>query len=160
MGVLAAWLERITKWGVLGGGVFLLGAMMLLISNIVGRLVNFVIPGSYEIFELIMVVPVSFALVHAALKKYHVVVELIIKRFPPRLGAVAEMFASLLMIVTWGWMAYAGTSYAIENGFQELSETLEIPYLPFRMLFLFCLLLFCLTYVVDFAQAFRRFSNK
>ena len=153
-------IERVTKWGVFVGGIFLLGAMMLLISNIVGRPVNFVIPGSYEIFELIMVVPVSFALVHAALKKYHVVVELIVKRFPPRLGAVAEMFSSLLMIGTWGWMAYAGTSYALENGFRELSETLEIPYLPFRIVFLFCLLLFSLTYVVGFSQAFRRFFNK
>ena len=134
--------------------------MMLLVSNIVGRPANFVIPGSYEIFELIMVVPVSFALVHAALKKYHVVVELIVKRFPPRLGAAAEMLSSFLMIVTWGWMAYAGASYAFEYGLEELSETLEIPYLPFRMVFLFCLFLFCLTYIVDFSQAFRRFFNK
>ena len=160
MGVLAELLQRITKAGVFLGGAFLILAMLLTISNILGRPLKIVIPGSYEIFELIMVIPVGFALVYAALKKYHVIVNLIVSRFPPRLGAAAEMLAAFLSFAIWGLMAYAGASLAFETGLKEISETLEIPYLPFRMVWIFCLFLFSLTYLLDLFLAFKRFVDK
>ena len=96
MSAFAVLLDRITKVGMFLGGVFLILGMLILMSNIFGRFVHFVIPGSYELFELIMVIPVAFALVHAALQKTHVAVHLIVSRFPPRLAAAAEILAALL----------------------------------------------------------------
>lgn len=160
MSVLSDIIERITKWGIFAGGFFLLMAMMIYICNIFGRFVNFVIPGSYEVFELIMVIPVGFSLVYAALKKYHVTVDIITSRFPPRLSAAAEILAYFLSFAIWGIIVYASTVLASETGLQELTETLEIPYLPFRMIWIFCLLLFCLTYLVDLSRAVRRFLEK
>lgn len=160
MGVLSDLIERVTKWGVFAGGVFLLTAMMIHICNILGRFIKFVIPGSYEVFELIMVIPVGFALVYAALKKYHVTVDVIISRFPIKLRTAAEIMASLLSFAIWGLIAYAAAVLASETGMQELSETLEIPYLPFRMVWIFCLFLFSLTYLVDLSRAIRRFFDK
>lgn len=160
MGALSDLLERITKWGVFAGGFFLLTAMMIHICNILGRFTNFVIPGSYEIFKLIMVIPVGFALVYAALKKYHVTVDIIVARFPPRLSIAAEILASALSFAIWGLMVSAAAILASETGLQELTETLEIPYLPFRIIWIFCLFLFSLTYLIDLSKAVRRFLNK
>ncbi len=160
MGVLAALLERVTKAGVFLGGIALIAAMLLTISNILGRPLKIVIPGSYEIFELIMVIPVGFALVYAALKKYHVIVNLIVSRFPPKIGAAAEMLAAFLSFAIWGLMAYAAASLAFETGLKEISETLEIPYLPFRMVWIFCLFLFSLTYLLDFFRSLKRLFEK
>ena len=78
MNALDVLLERITKAGLLVGGFFLIIGMLLLMSNIFGRFLHLVIPGSYEMFELFMVIPVGFALVYAALKKSHVVVHLVV----------------------------------------------------------------------------------
>ena len=153
-------LQRIIKVGAMIGGVFLIAGMLLLICNILGRFVHFVIPGSYEMFELIMVVPVAFALAYTAMKKGHVVVHLIVSRFPPRLGAAAEILACLVSLSIWALIAWAGAQLIFETGLEEVSETLDIPYLPFRSVWIFCLFLFCLTYLVDLFRAFRRFLDK
>ena len=160
MNALAVLLERITKGGLVLGGAFLIAGMLLLMSNIFGRFLHLVIPGSYEMFELIMAIPVAFALVHAALQKTHVVVHLIVSRFPPRLGAATEIMTSLLSFAIWALIAWGGTSLAYENGLGEITDILELPVLPFRIVWLFCLFLFCLTYLVDLSRAFRRLLEK
>ncbi|MBA3011717.1 MAG: TRAP transporter small permease [Desulfobacula sp.] len=160
MNVLTGFLHRISRAGGFIGGVFLIAAMLLLLSNIVGRITHTVIPGSYELFEMLMVVPVSFALFYAAKEKYHVVVELIISQFPPRLAAVAEMTAALLSFAIWSLIVWASVQLAAENGLSEATEILELPYLPFRMAWIFFLSLFCLTCLLDFFQACRRYCEK
>ena len=160
MNALAALLHRITKGGLFLGGVFLILGMLILMSNIFGRFVHLVIPGSYELFELIMVIPVAFALVHAALQKAHVVVHLIVSRFPPRLSAAAEILASLLSFTIWALIAWGGSRLAYENGLKETTDILGVPYLPFRIVLLFCLFLFCLTYLMDLSRTIRRLLGK
>ncbi len=160
METLAVLLDRITKGGLVLGGIFLIAGMLLLMSNIFGRFMHVVIPGSYELFELIMAIPVAFALVHAALQKAHVVVHLIVSRFPPRLGAATEIMTSLLSFAIWALIAWGGAHLAYENGLKEMTDILEIPVLPFRIVWLFCLFLFCLTYLVDLSRAVRRLLEK
>jgi TRAP-type C4-dicarboxylate transport system permease small subunit len=160
MEALAVLLHRITKGGLVLGGIFLIVGMLLLMSNIFGRFLHLIIPGSYELFELIMAIPVAFALVYAALQKTHVVVHLIVSRFPPRLGAVTEMLTSLLSFAIWALIAWGGAHLAYENGLKEMTDILEMPVLPFRIVWLFCLFLFCLTYLVDLSRAFRRLLAK
>ena len=160
METLAVLLQRITKGGLFLGGVFLIAGMLLLMSNIFGRFVHLVIPGSFELFELIMTIPVAFALVYAALQKTPVVVDLIISRFPPKLGAAAETLTSLLSFAIWALIAWGGARLAFESGLEEVTDLLEVPYLPFRIVWLFCLFLFCLTYLVDLSRALRRLLAK
>jgi TRAP-type C4-dicarboxylate transport system permease small subunit len=160
MNVFAVLFQRITKVGIFVSGIFLLAGMLLLISNIFGRFVHFIIPGSYEMFELIMAIPVAFAVVYTALQSGHVIVNLIVSRFPPKLGAAAEILAYVVSFAIWALMAYAGAQLAFENGLNEISETLGIPYLPFRLVWTFCLFLFCLVYLLDLYRAFRRFLDK
>ena len=160
MNALADLLHRITRGGLFIGGVFLIVGMLLLMSNIFGRFVHFVIPGSYELFELIMVIPVGFALVYAALQKTHVAVHLIVSRFPPRLGILTEILAGLLSFAVWALIGWGGARLAWESGLEETTDTIGFPYLPFRIVWLFCLFLFCLTYLVDLFRAFRRLLAK
>ena len=160
MNALAALLDRITKGGIFLGGVFLILGMLILMSNIFGRFVHLVIPGSYELFELIMVIPVAFALVYAALQKAHVVVHLIVSRFPPRLSAAAEILASLLSFTIWALIAWGGARLAYENGLKETTDILGVHYLPFRIVLLFCLFLFCVTYLMDLSRTIRRLLGK
>lgn len=160
MKAFADLVHRLSKGGVFVGGVFLIFAMLLLMTNIFGRFTHTVIPGSYEMFELVMAIPVTFALVHAALQKAHVVVLLIVSRFPPRLGAAAEILVSFLSLAIWVLIAWGGSHLAYENGLIEKTDVLGIPYLPVRIVWLFGLFLFCLTYVLDLYGAIRRFFEK
>ncbi|MFC1535374.1 TRAP transporter small permease [Thermodesulfobacteriota bacterium] len=160
METLAVLVHRITRVGAFVGGVFLILAMLLLISNIFGRFTQMVIPGSYEIFEMMMAIPVAFALVYAALHKTHVVVNLIVTRFPPRLNAASEILASLVSLVIWGLIFWGGAHLVYESGLREMTETLGIPYMPFRIILLFGIFLFCLTHILDMSRAFMRFLEK
>jgi TRAP-type C4-dicarboxylate transport system permease small subunit len=160
METLSEWVHRITRVGVFIGGFFLIVAMLLLMGNIFGRFVHFVIPGSYEMFELFMVVPVGFGLAYAGLHQGHVVVNLIVSRFPPRLRAAAEVLAALLSLVIWGLITWGGMRLAFENGLREISDVLGMPYLPFRIVWMIALTLFCLSYLLDLQQAVRRVVKK
>lgn len=160
MNFFADLLQRITKGGTLIGGIFLIAGMLLLMSNILGRFVHFIIPGSYELFEVTMTIPVAFALVYAALHSAHVTVDLIVSRFPPKLGAASAILATVLSFAIWALIAYAGAHLAFENGLKEVSEILRVYYLPFRIVWVFCLFLFCMVYLVDLSRALRRFFEK
>ncbi len=152
--------QRLISGGTIIGGVFLIAGMLLLISNILGRFVNFVIPGSYELFELFMVIPVAIALVYTALQNAHVVVNILISRFPARLAAICEMAASLLGLAIWGLITYAGAHMAFENGLKETTDILGIPYLPFRIAWVLCLLIFSLIYLYAFFRGIGRVFKK
>ena len=160
MNVFAGLLNRIVKGGSVIGGISLLTGMMLLISNIGGRFVSFIIPGSYELFEITMTIPVAFALVYGAMHGTHVTVDLIVSRFPPRLHAVADIFATLVSLAAWGLIGYAALQIACENGWDEISDVLQISYLPFRAIWILCLFLFCMIHLQDIYRAVRRFKEK
>ncbi len=153
-------LHRFTGGTNLIGGAFLIAGMLLLIGNIFGRFFNFVIPGSYELFELFMAIPVAIALVYAALNSFHVVVNLLISRFTPKLALISEIVTSLLSFITWGVIAYAGGQLACENGLLERSDILEVPCLPFRIVWISCLFIFSLICFSDFYHAMMRLFKK
>jgi TRAP-type C4-dicarboxylate transport system permease small subunit len=157
MSFFADLLRRITRGGSIAGGIFLTMGMLLLVGNILGRFVHFILPGSYELFEMTMTIPIAFALVYAALHSTHVTVDLIVSRFPPKLGAATEIFANLMSLAIWTLIAYAAIQLANENRWREVSEILGIPYLPFRIVWILCLILFCVVYVQDLYRAIRRF---
>lgn len=160
MNAFAELRHRLINGGTLIGCVFLISGMLLLISNILGRFIKFVIPGSYELFELFMVIPVAFALVYTAFKDAHVVVNLLSSRFPRWLAGISEMAVSLLSFATWGLITYSGAHMAFENGLKEISDILGVPYLPFRIFWVFCLFIFSLVYLYVFFQAAGRFFKK
>lgn len=152
--------DRLINGGTFIGAVFLIAGMLLLISNILGRFINFVIPGSYELFELFMVVPVAVALVYTALKDAHVVVNILVSRFPRWLSTISEMAASLLSFATWGFITYAGAHLAFENGLKETTDILGIPYLPFRIVWVICLFIFSLIYLYALFRVVGRIFKK
>jgi len=155
MNLLETAVRHLTRWGTVLGGTVLVAAMLLQVGNIIGRFAHFVIPGSFETFEMLMTIPIGFGLVAAALHKGHVTVDIVLSRMPPRLRKASRIVAASLSLLIWMAAAWAGASLAFENGLQEVTDILDIPVLPFRLVFIFCLLLFCLTYLLDLLRLFR-----
>ncbi len=160
MDIFASLLNRIMKGGGVVSGISLLTGMMLLISNIGGRALHFIIPGSYELFETTMTIPVAFALVYGAMHATHVTVDLIVSRFPPQLRAASAIFANLVSLAAWVLICYAAIQIACENGWEEISDILLIPYLPFRIVWIICLILFCVIHLQDIYRAVRRLKER
>lgn len=144
----------------MAAGAFLLGAMLLVLTIVISRFLKIGIPGSYEVMQLMMGVVIAFALVYAALQKRHVVVKIIASRFSARTGAIVSIVVSFLSLAIWGLMAGATAQLVFEKGLGEVSETLEVPYFPFRVAFILGLLLFSLSYISDIIEELKKVRGK
>ena len=148
--------RRITGIGVALGAAFLVGMMVLIVANIIYRLTGHVITGSYELSELLIVVTVALALGYAAVQKSHVVVKILVSRFPQRWQAILEAFTSFLSMGTWAVIAWASSLIFLDRWLTEESEMLLVPFLPFRLVLLFGLILISLVYLIYMFMALRK----
>jgi TRAP-type C4-dicarboxylate transport system permease small subunit len=142
------------------GGALLVGIMLLIVANVFYRFFGGVIIGSYEIIELTIMPVAGFSLVYAAIWKTHVVVKILVSRFSKRIQAITESFASLLGIGLWGLMAWSTVGFFSGGRLLDRTEVLKIPFLPFRYVWVFGLLLFSLVILVGLYRALSRAVNK
>lgn len=152
--------RRLNRGGMAIGAAFLTGMMVLIVANIIYRLFGHVIPGSYEISELMIVVAVAFALGYAAAQKSHVVVKIVVSRFPPRTQAILEVLMSLISLATWAVIAWASTNVLSARWLTEVTDLLDVPYLPFRIVWVLGLVMFCLVYLTDLFRALSQSVRK
>lgn len=160
MEYLANLVRRIGGWGMALGATFLVGMMVLIVASVIYRRIGHVIPGTYELSELMIVVTAAFALGYAALKKSHIVVKIVVERFSQRTRAILEAVMSLISLATWAAVAWTGVLLVSTRWLNEDSEMLSVPFLPFRLIFLFGLILFCLVYLIDMIRALRQAVSK
>jgi len=142
------------------GAVALVAMMVLIVTSVIFRRAGQVVPGTYELSELLIVVTVAFALGYAALEKSHIVVKIVVARFPQRAQAILEAVMSFISLVTWAALAWAGFIILSKRWLGEESEMLSVPFLPFRLIFLFGLILFCSVYLINLIRALRQAVRK
>lgn len=142
------------------GAAFLVGMMVLITASVIYRRVGHVIPGTYELSELMIVVTAAFALGYAALKKSHIVIKVVVARFPQRAQAILEAVMSFISLATWAAVAWTGVLIVSKRWLNEESEMLSVPYLPFRLIFLLGLVLVCSIYLIDLIRALRQAVRK
>ena len=152
---MLAFFRRLSSDGVAIGAAFLTGMMVLIVANIIYRLFGHVIPGSYEISTLMIVVAVAFALGYAAVHNSHIVVKIVVTRFSERWQAILTVIMSLISLATWAVIAFASYNVLSQRWLTEMTDLLDIPYLPFRMIFVLGLVILCLVYITDLVRALR-----
>lgn len=152
---MLAFFRRLSSGGVAIGAAFLTGMMVLIVANIIYRLFGHVIPGSYEISTLMIVVAVAFALGYAAVHNSHIVVKIVVTRLPQRWQAILTVLMSLISLATWAVIAFASYNVLSQRWLTEMTDLLDIPYLPFRMIFVLGLAILCLIYITDLVRALR-----
>jgi TRAP-type C4-dicarboxylate transport system permease small subunit len=153
-------IRRIAGWGTALGGASLAGMMVLITATVIYRRAGHVILGTYELSELLIVVTASFALVYAALNKRHIVVKVLVERFPRRTQAILEAVMSFISLATWGLLAWAAFLILSKRWLDEESVDLSVPFLPFRIIFFLGLVLLCSVYLIDMVRALRQARSK
>lgn len=160
MELFSSIVRQVTKAGTVLAGACLLGAMLVVVASVTTRFFNVAITGSHELMELLISATIAIALVYTALRKGHVVVKIVLDKFSVRWKAITGIGTSLLSMGIWGTMSIAALLLVFDKGTRELSETLEIPYLPFRLIFIIGLILLSLTFVSDFIEEYRKVRSK
>jgi len=106
--------------------------MLLTCADVVMRLFDRPIPGTYELVGYFGAVIIAFALAYTFVERGHICVELLVDRLPARPRAFIEGTGYLLSAVLFGLLAWQSQVYAmdlIESG--EVSPTIGIPTWPF-----------------------------
>lgn len=124
-------------------GVIALVAIMLLIdANIFYRLTGRIIRGTYELVELLTAVCVGFSLLGAELRRSYVKVDLLTSVAPYSLNKVWHYISQVLSIGYWALMAYGMMKIVLDKiRLGEVTHTLKISVIPFRLLWIAALLL-------------------
>jgi TRAP-type C4-dicarboxylate transport system permease small subunit len=154
-------IEKINHVGNIIGSIFLNIVMLVIVCNIIVRLFGSVIQGSNEIVELMQGVAVSAAIVYTTLRRKHTVVDFVLEQMKPRLQAVLNAFTSFLSLIIWTLLAWTGGRYALEMWTRrEMSETLELPYLPFRCVWVLASIILCVILFLNLVDFIKRAANK
>jgi TRAP-type C4-dicarboxylate transport system permease small subunit len=106
--------------------------MLLTCADVLMRLFDRPIPGTYELVGYFGAVIVAFAMACTFVERGHISVELLVDRLPARPRAFIEGAGSLLSAALFGLLAWQCQAYArdlIETG--EVSPTIGIPTWPF-----------------------------
>lgn len=116
------------------GGIAILAMVILVTLNVLTRkLLNWSIPGFYEILGLIGAIFYSFGIVYGALKGQHIVMDMVIRRLPPKWQKICNLFTRLVILIFCALIAYAGIDVAFSM-FEERTDDMKIPVAPFRLL--------------------------
>lgn len=152
MNIFEKVVRTVSGWGAAAAGFFLVATMIAIVLDIALRLLRIPIIGSYELTQVFIVVTVAFALPYTALKKSHVVVDLLVSHFSDRNRAISSVVTLFPTLVIWAFIVWASIGVLQEKWTSEFSFTLGIPYLPFRFAWVLGLCLFCLVYIVEIIE--------
>jgi TRAP-type C4-dicarboxylate transport system permease small subunit len=106
--------------------------MLLTCADVVMRLFDRPIPGTYELVGYFGAVIIAFALARTSVERGHISVELLVDRLPAKLRAFIEGIGSFAAAALFGVLSWQSQVYAVdllESG--EVSLTLGIPTWPF-----------------------------
>ena len=153
--------HKVGRGGAALGGSFLVAVVLLMALNIIFRFWNAVIPGTFELVELMIIVTISFALGYSAMMHGHVSLRFLTSRISARASAILECLNSAISIAFYGAIAWGSTALAVRRlQLGEQSELLDIPYFPFRVVWIFGLIFLCSVVLIDMINAFRTAVRK
>ncbi len=122
--------------------------VLIIAANVIGRAFNKPIPGGYDLSILCAAVSGSLAIAYTTRQCGHVSVDILADILPPALKKAQKMITHLFALVIFVVLAWQGAIVFAERFHSELTETLRIPYWPFRLIWLIsmcCSVLFCIT---------------
>lgn len=126
-------LNRIGEgFGKISGFAILVMVILVTINAITRKLINWPIPGFYELVGMVGAVFYGLGMVYTAYKGQHIMMDMVLRRVSANLRKVFEGIIRFTIIVFCALFSYAGASVALDM-WNRQTEELRIPELPFRL---------------------------
>lgn len=154
--------RRIGLVGTFVGAAFLVGVMLLVVGNIILRLLGGVIPGTWELVELLMCVTIGFAIVYTGVQGGHVVIKILTDRFSLRVQAFLKIMSALICLGILASMVWAIIDWIREVALLgvERTDLLGVQVAPFKSIWAASLILCCLVVLVELLVTVRQGEKK
>ncbi len=129
-GVQRRWLESITGWIAIGGGVLALAVSILVVVSVLGRwLFRAPIDGDFEFVEMATALAVFSYLPLTQARRGHIMVDTFTMRLSRRARDLIDAFWDLVYALMLGFCAFAlffGTANMFGNGQTTMQRQLPI----------------------------------
>ena len=147
-------LNRASEIGRLVGEVALGGIVLMIVIDVILRYgFDRPLAFSIELVEVALLLVVFFGIAVCTAQRSHVLIEILVMRFPRRLQAITESLVHFLGATLFGIAAWRIFTYAIlvkEMG--NVTMMLRLPYYPFILIAGICSTLVSLLLWLHFAQ--------
>ena len=154
-------IDRTTRTGIFIASLTLLGIMAIIMANVLYRISGGIIPGTYDLVELMIIVVVGFSMAYTALKRTHISAKLLVDRFSERNKAIIDGITSLIGSGFWMLVAIVSVRLTMEKaGLGEKTELLGISFIPFRWIWVFTLILFGTVLAINGIKSIREALKK
>lgn len=133
-------------------------AMMLLtVGNILLRIAERPIFGTYDFVRFIGAILIAFAIAYCAVQRGHISVELVVARFPQRVQGIIGSITGFLSlgifaVITWQCLVLANDMWRVG----EVSMSALLPFYPYIYGVAFGCALLCLVILVDIGKSLAK----
>ena len=131
------------------GILFILGVGFLTLMNVILRFFNIAMMGYIELIEVMMVVAALCAMTMAVAGKIQVSIDIIVVTLSKKNQEKLEILWSIICLIFWGAISWATVSWIIEGGYRERTDILNIPILPFQIVWILGLFFISIFYLWD-----------
>ena len=139
----------------IAGGVSLLALTLLATMNVVLRVFQVPVGGTYEVVSFLGAIVTAGALGYTQKRKDHIVVDILSEKFPAPVKRVLDRVSYILILVFFSivsWQTFVYGRRLMVTG--EMSETLKIAYYPFVFLVSLGFAVLALTILLDLIETF------
>ena len=143
-------LSKIFDWI---GGIAMCACVLTMVANILLRLVNLSVPGTYELVGYFSLIFASACIPICMIEKNHVTVDVLTMRLPGLPYRVLEYISGVIDIFSYVILAYAGYVIAFKKiTTSEVSDTLKIPVGPMRLFWAVCVCVMIIIRIIQLVQ--------
>jgi len=139
----------------IAGGVSLLALTLLATMNVLLRIFQVPVSGTYEVVSFLGAIVTAGALGYTQKRKDHIVVDILSEKFPAPVKRELDRISYILILVFFSivsWQTFVYAKRLMRTG--ELSETLKIAYYPFVFLVGIGFAVLSLTSFLDLIETF------
>ena len=147
--------ELLRRGLMIAGGVSLLALTLLATMNVLLRIFQVPVSGTYEVVSFLGAIVTAGAQGYTQKRKDHIVVDILSEKFPAPVKRVLDRISYILILVFFSivsWQTFVYAKRLMRTG--ELSETLKIAYYPFVFLVGIGFAVLSLTSFLDLIETF------
>jgi len=147
--------ELLRRGLMIAGGVSLLALTLLATMNVILRIFQVPVSGTYEVVSFLGAIVTAGALGYTQKRKDHIVVDILSEKFPAPVKRELDRISYILILVFFSivsWQTFVYAKRLMRTG--ELSETLKIAYYPFVFLVGIGFAVLSLTSFLDLIETF------
>ncbi len=143
-------------------GWLMIGMMLLLVADIIGRSINRPLQGMAEFSVFVMMIVIYLGLARCEQHREHVGLELVVNILPPKIKKTTVIITHMVAVFTVGLLLYAVSRDAVSSYLsnESIHGTTEVHIWPIKFLMVVGLLFFLVQTITNLIETIQDRDKK